>query len=105
MKKEEEKICCGSSLCITQWDFFRPTVLQREMLEVAAEVQCNLQPVEKFTQRNNNLLRKAAYRQLCVWTYNHLGRGNRRPLYSCGVWAIRDEYPDPNGHYMGFKYS
>ena len=46
MKKEEEKICCGSSLCITQWDFFQPTVLQCEMLEVAAEVQCNLGPVE-----------------------------------------------------------
>ena len=83
--------------------FFVPTVLQREMLEVAAEVQHSLRPAEKFLRGDHNLLRKAAYRRLCVWQYSHLGQHNRVPLFSCAVWAIRDKYPDPNGQYMGFK--
>jgi len=103
MPTSEEEVCCGSALCITKWEFFAPTVLQREMLEVAAEVHYNLRPIDRFNRGDHNLLRKAAYRHLCIWQYNHLGRHVRRPLFSCGVWAIRDKFPDPQGRYMGFK--
>ena len=33
----------------------------------------------------------------------YLGRGQRRVVPSCVVWAVRSHYPAPDGHYLGFK--
>ena len=35
--------------------------------------------------------------------YQRLGRGNREPLPSCVVRAIRRHYPDPSSRYTGFR--
>ena len=50
----------------------------------------------------NNALRYAAYRQFTWWVYNRLGKGVRRVIPSCAIWAIRDKYPDESDNYAAF---
>ena len=50
MPKDKEEVCCESELCLPKWDFFKSTVFQRELLEVAAEVNHNIYPVEKYNR-------------------------------------------------------
>lgn len=51
---------------------------------------------------SNRQFHHAAYRQWVVWQYGSLGSRRRVVVPSCYVWAIRDRFPDPNGHYVGF---
>ena len=48
-------------------------------------------------------MRLAGYRQFTWWTYNRLGKGNRRVIPSCVVASIRRNDPDAAGNYTGFK--
>ena len=48
-------------------------------------------------------LRHAAYRQFCWFVHARLGRGARRIIPSCVVNKIRADYPNYDGHYVGFK--
>ena len=34
--------------------------------------------------------------------FGKLGKGNRRVVPSCVVWAMRDSFPSATGIYMGF---
>ena len=52
---------------------------------------------------NNNSFRYAAYRQFTWWIHNRLGKGVRRVIPSCAIWAIRDLYPDKNAEYIPFR--
>ena len=47
------------------------------------------------------LYRLAAYRQFTNWTYNFLGKGNRRVVPACVVKTVRLKFPEPQ--YTGFK--
>ncbi len=49
--------------------------------------------------------RLVSYRIVLEWVLRgeQLGRGNRRPLPSCVVTAIRQRYPSATGNYAGFK--
>ena len=50
-----------------------------------------------------NSFRKAAYWQVIIYRHGYLGQGNRKVAPSYAVWKIRDHYPYPDGHYMGFR--
>ena len=43
---------------------------------------------------HNRFLRYAGYRQYTRWVHNRLGRGIRKAIPSCAIWAIRDAYPE-----------
>ena len=47
--------------------------------------------------------RYAAYRQFTWWVHNRLGRGVRRRIPACVINKIREEFPEPDGIYVGFK--
>ena len=49
------------------------------------------------------LYRLAAYRLFTNWTYNFLGKANRREVPACVVTAIRLQFPEPDNLYTGFK--
>ena len=51
---------------------------------------------------DNRQFRFAAYRQDIVWRCGILGANNCLLIPSCAVWKIKDAWPDPQGHYVGF---
>ncbi|KAL4105106.1 hypothetical protein QTP88_020378 [Uroleucon formosanum] len=55
----------------------------------------------------NKTWRFICYKQYTSWvnSWIAMGRGNRVVLPACVVQKIREEYPEPNGIYVGFKNS
>ena len=47
--------------------------------------------------------RYAAYRQFTWWAHNRVGRHIRRVIPACVVKKIREEFPEPDQNYTGFK--
>ena len=47
--------------------------------------------------------RYLAYRMFVSWVFGYLGRGVRVPLPACAVTRIRNEYPDDQSQYVGFR--
>ena len=45
------------------------------------------------------------HRQFTWWVHNRLGKGVRRVIPSCAIWAIRDKYPQENNLYEPFRGS
>ena len=37
------------------------------------------------------------------WVHNRLGKGVRKVIPSCALWAIHDKYPEPNCIFIPFK--
>lgn len=103
MKWEQENVCCKKRTCITSYTSFSNICLDRDILEVCIKARCNI-GAEDFNFSMESF-RKADYRQYVLWTYGHLGRGNRRVIPACVVRMIRQTYPAPDGRYMGFRNS
>ena len=49
--------------------------------------------------------RFAGYKQFTWWIRNKLGKGVRKVIPSCALWAIRNKYPSETGVYVPFKES
>lgn len=101
MEHPNENVCCRKSPCITTIDSFEMLVLQRDVLSVAIVHRSDTFGDDpEYTLRS---YRKAAYCQWSLWQHGYLGRGNRRVIPSCVVWAVCEKYPDPDGQYLGFR--
>ena len=101
MPTSQQNVCCRSWPCITMTDTFENTVLNRDILSVAIVHQADVYSDD--TRYEPSDYRKAAYRQWTMWRCGYLGRGNRRVIPACAVWAVRNKYPAPDGNYLGFK--
>lgn len=65
-----------------------------------------LESIRKKQQESNyahNELRKIGYKTAVNKIHGVLGRGNRVQLPQCVVNGVRNEYPDCDGYYMGYK--
>ena len=54
--------------------------------------------VEKYT--TNRSYRYAVYKQFTWWVYKQLGKGSRRVITLCALWAIRTMYPELDKNYV-----
>ena len=54
--------------------------------------------LEKDT--TNRSYRYAAYKQFTWWVYKRPGKGNRRVIPSCALWAIRIMSPELDSNYV-----
>lgn len=94
-----EEMCYARTTRISNWDFFAPILLQREMLKVAQNV---LRPVETFDRGNNKLLRKTPCTGSCACVnsvplgsktanrYFHVMFGQSHRV---GIWASSGSEP------------
>ena len=55
-----------------------------------------------YHEKKNNNFRFAAYKQFIWWVYGKLGRGVRKRIPSCVMWAIRETYPSGDGEYVPY---
>ena len=101
MSLPEENVCCRSRPCITTTDSFETIVTNRDVLSVA--IVHRLDVYSDDPEYGPSDYRKAAYRQWTLWRCGYLGRGNRKVIPSCMLWAVRTKYPAPDNNYLGFK--
>ena len=101
MENPVEHVCCKMRPCTTTTDVFHDICLNRHVLSVCIIDRADFfgDDVE-FSPAN---YRKAAYRQYIMYSHGYLGRGNRKVAPACVVWKIRDNYPAPDNHYLGFR--
>ena len=97
----EENVCCRSNPCITTTESFETIVVNRDILSVAIVHRSDV--YSEDPEYASTDYRKAAYRQWTMWRCGYLGRRNRKVVPSGVVWAVRSEYPAPDGCYLGFK--
>lgn len=103
MNNDTENVCCKRVRCVTLHRSFSNICLDRENLEVTIKERSDFRADEfDFSMES---FRKAGYRRYIIWKYGKLGRGNRRVIPSCVVWAIRYAFPSATGTYMGYRNS
>ena len=91
----------GELDCITDHEDFVTVCLNTAVLRTTLSMLNNLRG-ENLTYDNISF-RYAAYGQFTWWIHNRLGKGVRRVIPSCAIWAIRDQYPDQNDTYVPFR--
>ncbi|KXJ05049.1 P2X purinoceptor 7, partial [Exaiptasia diaphana] len=103
MPTTEENVCCKLVTCVTSYQRFHNICIDREVLELAIRVRCDIRADEPDYSMTS--YRIAAYRQYVLWKYGKLGRGNRRVLPSCVVRTIRNSYRAAGEAFMGYRRS
>ncbi|XP_019622999.1 PREDICTED: uncharacterized protein LOC109469054 [Branchiostoma belcheri] len=89
--------------CITLHEEFHPLCIMRAALKTALIQRANLGLQDVREPLSNRILRLSAYRQFTCWAHKRrLGKAVRRVIPACAVVKIREEYPSPDGVYVGF---
>jgi len=101
MPLSTENVCCRKRPCVTTQEFFESAVLDMNVLSIAIVNRSDVFADDPDFSPSS--YRKAAYRQWILRNHGYLGRGSRRVVPSCVVWAVRRHYPAPDGNYLGFK--
>ena len=96
-----ENKCCGFKKCVTTYRLFGKCCFDKDCLMLSIKAWVDMRADEHNLESNN--YGKAEYQQFTLWKYGRLGKGNRRVLPSCVVWAVRREYHSRDGVYMGYK--
>ena len=111
METEDESKCCrepgevpgeyfGEHECITNNENFQTVCLHNEVLKTTLFMLNN---VRDGINISNQSTRYAGYRQYTWWVHNRLGKGVRKVIPSCAIWAIRDTYPETSNNYVPFQ--
>lgn len=115
METEEESVCCEEMLeieeerfqgkkCISEVCEFEAVCLNSAVLKTALIAYVNGLKNSKINGTfDNKNMRFSGYKQYTFWIHNKLGKGVRRVIPSCVVWAIRDRFPDILGNYVRFE--
>ncbi|XP_065060247.1 P2X purinoceptor 7-like [Rhopilema esculentum] len=114
METYAESLCCQETNDIPENYFqgqswislsadFKIVCLTRAVLETALSAMNNLRGDKLVI--NNRTLRFAAYKQYTWWVHNRLGKGVRKVIPSCAIWAIRNSFPSENAYYVPFMES
>ena len=102
METEVESICCkemeeidegrlGGKDCISEVNQFECVCLNPAVLKTALIAYINESKSSKIKGTfDNKNMRYGGYKQYTYWIHNKLGKGVRRVIPSCVVWAIRD---------------
>lgn len=115
-----ESYCCHESTkieavreeadCVTFHAQFDSVVLNKHVLNVVRHqqiIQAKKHNLEhhNFENPDNRLWRHLAYRQFVSWinSWTSIGKNRRLVIPSCVIGAIRNEYPESDGNYVGFK--
>ena len=112
METEDESKCCrddeevplsyfGEHTCVTSHSNFLAVCLQEQVLKTTLYMLNNIRG-DTINIRNSSM-RYAGYRQYSWWVHNHLGKGVRKVIPSCAIWAIRDTYPEHSGYYVPYQ--
>ncbi|XP_069841380.1 uncharacterized protein [Dendropsophus ebraccatus] len=113
MPSVEESICCHEFAAINTYrESYERVSLHPQFLLMVVD-DYHLQHYLSMSDRvTTNIMRRdgnrnyrwIAYRSFSALIYGYLGDGNRVPIPSCVVNAIRVKYPSPDGQYIGFQW-
>lgn len=116
MDTETESICCmevegldenrfESKSCITEVEEFKAVCLHSAVIRtVLIAYRYHVDELQRIPENfENKNMRFGCYKQFTYWVYNRLGRGIRKVIPSCVIWAIRNSYPDSDGNYVEFE--
>ena len=96
--------------CITNQAFFQGQLLSEDGLQynrvLYASTISDFDARRKYLERDfdNRMRRQLCYRNFVIFINKGypIGRGNRVVIPRCVVTQIRRQYPDAEGHYVGF---
>lgn len=113
MESEAESLCCldtnqipdenfEGNNCVTLSEGFSTVCLSGDVLRTALSALNNLRGDIIKPEITNCAFRYAGYKQFTWWIHNYLGKGVRKVIPSCAVWAIRTKYPSKGNKYIPF---
>ena len=93
-------IIFSGATCVTLSTEFKTVCLSEPALRTVLECIHDLRG--DYHEKTNKNYRFAAYKQFIWWVYGKLGRGVRKRIPSCVMWAIREIYPSGDGKYVPY---
>ncbi|XP_063292368.1 zinc finger protein 282-like isoform X3 [Pelobates fuscus] len=110
---DEECICCRDivnvrkllledSECICEIEYLRKDLVSREHLTALYRYGLSFSKKRFKAIERESDYRITAYRAFTMWVHGYMGRNvKRRPIPSCVVRRIRDNFPAPDKTYVG----